>query len=334
MESKGVSSDQAINTQGVGAAIKARREYLGLTQEVLAARLGRHPQMVHRYESGKADVSWEMLQRIALALETTPGDLTARGASRVSEGGESQYVGADRSAYAFDERTPGVISSGSLGKAIRERREELNLRQQDLADTLGMHLQSVNRIENGHTSVDLERLTQIGEALSTTLNALVSRADHIYAGNNAAAANAQSNLADVAAREKFAALEYLRNAAFKPRLPPRLYERVYSYVDRLLEKGATKEQIDEAERLMAVSAYTRLDPRDVRERSEDDMLLDVDDAWIYITSVPTRRGLTGLRNTEDETALRGARVMEFKDASPAAEREKEAGKKKKKLKGA
>lgn len=59
----------------LGERIRDRRLALGLTQEQLAARAGLTAVHVGRVEHGEPDVSVSTIEKIAAALNTTPGDL-------------------------------------------------------------------------------------------------------------------------------------------------------------------------------------------------------------------------------------------------------------------
>ena len=57
----------------IGNRIKQRREYLGLSVDELAAKLGKHRATIYRYENG--DISGlpsYVLEPLAVALQTTP----------------------------------------------------------------------------------------------------------------------------------------------------------------------------------------------------------------------------------------------------------------------
>jgi hypothetical protein len=62
----------------------------------------------------------------------------------------------------------------------------------------------------------------------------------------------------------------------------------------MVDAGCTIEQIDEAERLMIDGAYNKLNARDPRERTDKEMILDIDDAWDWIKEVLGRAGVKGL----------------------------------------
>ena len=60
----------------VGQKIKVRRMELGLSVDELAERIGKNRATVYRYESDKIDgMSISVLEDLAHALRTTPGDL-------------------------------------------------------------------------------------------------------------------------------------------------------------------------------------------------------------------------------------------------------------------
>ena len=57
----------------VGNRIRQRREYLGLSVDELAARLGKHRATVYRYENGDIEsLPTTVLEPLAIALQTTP----------------------------------------------------------------------------------------------------------------------------------------------------------------------------------------------------------------------------------------------------------------------
>lgn len=84
---------------------------------------------------------------------------------------------------------------------------------------------------------------------------------------------------------------YSPNPRNRKRLPPRAYERVYGYLRELEDAGATHEQLDEAERVMVDGAYNKLNSRDVRERSDDEMIGDIDMAWAFIRDLLRKENL-------------------------------------------
>lgn len=62
----------------LGAAVKARREELGLTQEAVALRAELHQRWVSNVENGKRNPSYASLRRLAAGLDLSASDLIAR----------------------------------------------------------------------------------------------------------------------------------------------------------------------------------------------------------------------------------------------------------------
>ncbi len=59
-----------------GSKLKARRKQLGLTLEELAGHIGVTRQTLSRYENGViANIPMERIERLAAAMQTTPGEL-------------------------------------------------------------------------------------------------------------------------------------------------------------------------------------------------------------------------------------------------------------------
>lgn len=62
----------------LGAAVKARREELGLTQEQLDLRTDLHQRWISNVETGKRNPSYASLRRLAAGLDLTASRLRAR----------------------------------------------------------------------------------------------------------------------------------------------------------------------------------------------------------------------------------------------------------------
>jgi y4mF family transcriptional regulator len=76
--------------------------------------------------------------------------------------GDSQEVSVDRTAENPRERT-------DLARAVRERRRQLRLRQEDLADLAGVSLRFVQALEAGKPSVQLDRVRAVLDTLGLRL---------------------------------------------------------------------------------------------------------------------------------------------------------------------
>ncbi|WP_420869695.1 helix-turn-helix domain-containing protein [Cohnella ginsengisoli] len=62
-----------------------------------------------------------------------------------------------------------------LGRRVRERRERLYFRQEELAELIGVTRSSVANIETGRQNVGIERLVQLADALGCDLSDLLPK---------------------------------------------------------------------------------------------------------------------------------------------------------------
>lgn len=67
--------DRIISNSEIGKKIKSYRQKAQLTQEKLAEILGVTVQQVQNYESGRTTLNVDNLQKICLALKTSPVDI-------------------------------------------------------------------------------------------------------------------------------------------------------------------------------------------------------------------------------------------------------------------
>lgn len=61
----------------LGASIRRLRKHVGITQEVLAERLGVHTTFVGRLERGERGAHWRTVRRVLRALDLRPADFAA-----------------------------------------------------------------------------------------------------------------------------------------------------------------------------------------------------------------------------------------------------------------
>ena len=137
-----------------------------------------------------------------------------------------------------------------------------------MAQQLGVHVMSVSQWERGVNIPEEPRLAKLAE---------------LYGADPASLRYGATR----AGRER---TTYTPNPSLRRRLPLRVYERVLDYIHQLEAAGVSEEQIDEAERLMIDGAFNKLNKRDVRQRSEDELITDIDAAWDFITFVLRREG--------------------------------------------
>lgn len=67
-----------------------------------------------------------------------------------------------------------MIARQSLGRAIRQRRESIDVSLGDLSATTGLSPFTINAIERGRRGPSLEALLDIADALSTTVRELLT----------------------------------------------------------------------------------------------------------------------------------------------------------------
>jgi transcriptional regulator with XRE-family HTH domain len=60
----------------------------------------------------------------------------------------------------------GIVKSGEIGAVIRNRRKELGLSQEELAEMVGVSYQQIQRYENGSTMLNVENMQRIAQVLS------------------------------------------------------------------------------------------------------------------------------------------------------------------------
>lgn len=70
----------------------------------------------------------------------------------------------------------------AVGAAVRRAREAAQMTQEELAEASGVSRPAIARIELGTSSVQIDRLWDLAEALSTTPSALLADAEHHLPG--------------------------------------------------------------------------------------------------------------------------------------------------------
>ncbi len=80
----------------LGAAVKARRHELGLTQDQMAARSGLHQRWISNVETGKRNLSYSNLCRMLPVLDLSLSELIARAEAAAAERGAGPDVRTQR----------------------------------------------------------------------------------------------------------------------------------------------------------------------------------------------------------------------------------------------
>jgi transcriptional regulator with XRE-family HTH domain len=66
-----------------------------------------------------------------------------------------------------------------IGRNIRRHREMSEMKQEVLANTLGISASALSQIETGKTDVSVERIEQIAEALNKSFFELITTPNHV-----------------------------------------------------------------------------------------------------------------------------------------------------------
>lgn len=171
----------------------------------------------------------------------------------------------------------------SLGQRLRTAMSSRGAKNADIARAAGVHVKTVSQWLGDKQVPDAVALDRVAALLGVPVAWL-------RYGKGAIASEAGIVIPDASD----VAESFQRNPAFRRRLPPKPYARVYEHIDRMVVAGCSAEQLDEAERLMIDGAYNKLNARDPRERTDEEMILDIDDAWDWIKEVLGRAGVKGL----------------------------------------
>lgn len=169
--------------------------------------------------------------------------------------------------------------SEELKRNLKLARLDAELTQDQVAERMGKRRPTVSDWERkkGSTPSD-EDLRRLAEIYGWTVQEL-----------RFGKAGAVSGLGNNHVREGTLA-PYAAGSPVRRRLPPPAYARVVDYLEQLEAKGVPAAGVDEAERLMTDAAFNKLNARDPRERTEEELLMDIDDAWDFVRSVLRRQG--------------------------------------------
>jgi transcriptional regulator with XRE-family HTH domain len=69
---------------------------------------------------------------------------------------------------------------GAIHNKIKKLRAQVGLTQQEMAERINLHLKTWQKIENGITRLDLDRLKEIADILETTVEDLINAEDGVY----------------------------------------------------------------------------------------------------------------------------------------------------------
>jgi transcriptional regulator with XRE-family HTH domain len=75
----------------------------------------------------------------------------------------------------------------ALGLAVKHRREELGLTQEQLANDSGLHQRWISNVETGKRNPSYASLRRLAAGLEFSTSELLARAEQVEAGESAAA---------------------------------------------------------------------------------------------------------------------------------------------------
>lgn len=167
---------------------------------------------------------------------------------------------------------------GVFGQRVRKARRDKDWTQKDLANAIGLKANdSVGAWETRGVLPPEPTRRAVAAALGVPYEWLTG-ADTVVRETDVAAAGEGSYQ-----------YEYQYSVPAR-RLPPRAYEVVYSYTQKLERAGLKPEEIEEAERFLVDGAYNKINAREPGEKSEDDLILDIKAAWQFVREVVNRNG--------------------------------------------
>jgi transcriptional regulator with XRE-family HTH domain len=191
---------------------------------------------------------------------------------------------------------PAEYRRRALGQAIRTVREERGLTQPELAQKIGRGPQQIHRYEAGKSEIPMYVLEAIAGVLQYSVANFVRDVDYDmvahFGGGKTDTVELKSGTSSRSALRDMAVRERLKVYPQPPtkRLPPRAYELVYDYTRKLEGIGLAPEEVEEAERFLVDAAYNKINAREPGEKSEDDLILDINAAWKFVREVVNRNG--------------------------------------------
>lgn len=165
-----------------------------------------------------------------------------------------------------------------IGKAIRLARRSAGLSQAELADAVGVHRPTVSAWEREANTPTRSNVEDVARALSMTVDSLQQLAEEIGTGQVIGPAIRAPIRAGVPST---------RGAL---RMPPRVYNLVFEYCEKLEAAGVPEESVDEARRLMSGETFNTLRAGARDDRTEDGWVKDVKAAWAFIRDTLRAKG--------------------------------------------
>jgi transcriptional regulator with XRE-family HTH domain len=182
----------------------------------------------------------------------------------------------------------------ALGAVIRKRRQAMRWTQPEFAKAIQKAPQQVHRYESGKSAISIDMLDVIASALGVPAQDLFAEALEEEKKNPTGKNPLQREYqpGPVPGLRQLATREGFKIYSLSPlkRLPPRAYAVVYDYLNKLEAAGYDPEEIEWAEEFLANTAFNKLNSREPRERSEEEIITDLKAGWEFLRGAAARNG--------------------------------------------
>lgn len=162
----------------------------------------------------------------------------------------------------------GATLEASLGERLRRAKRAAKASNAAIAKAAGVHPVTVSEWFRGQRPRD-DTLEKVADFLGVDRNWLIN-----------------------GRRPKDLSDEFTPSTTLRKRLRPAPYARVYEHIEKMVSAGCSLDDIELAERTLIDSAFNQLNKRDIRDRTDADMIMDIDSAWDWIREVLGRSGVT------------------------------------------
>lgn len=163
----------------------------------------------------------------------------------------------------------------TLGERLRAARKRKGVGQDEVARAVGVHVKTVSRWENDRQTPEEEELRTLAR----------------YLGDSPARLRYGENGAGGATSEGTADEGFVPNPRYREMVPPRAYAVALGYLERLRAAGVRRDDLEEAERVLLDSAFSKLYKRERGELSEEDHILLIDAGWEIVREVMSWQGI-------------------------------------------
>ena len=142
-----------------GDNLRKYRKIKGLSQAALGKQMGLKASIIGRYELCKSTPKPERISQFASALDVTPSELLDFEPDFIESKGKSK----------MSESHQGQREADFIHERIKSERLRAGLKQQEVADKLGITRQSYARYENGTVNeIGIDFIAKVCEILNTS----------------------------------------------------------------------------------------------------------------------------------------------------------------------